>query len=182
MLVIRALELAARAHQGGTRKGNLSLPYIVHPVEVAMILQENGMNEEIIAAGLLHDTLEDTKITREELKNYFGERILNLVIGASEKLENRDNTCWEKRKKHTVNYLKDASMAVKYVACADKLSNIKSMIRDYDVIKDELWQRFNRGYEKQKWYYQSLVESLKDLEGLKMYDQFKDCVEELFQN
>ncbi|MCK8825741.1 HD domain-containing protein [Fuchsiella alkaliacetigena] len=179
LLMIRALELAAKEHEGDKRKGR-DIPYIVHPVEVAMILQEDGVDEELIAAALLHDTLEDTELSEEQLRARFNDRIVELVLGASEELEDRDNTSWEKRKEHTVNYLKEAPHEVKLIACADKLSNIRSMIRDYERVEDELWDRFNRGYEKQKWYYQSLVESLEDLQGIKMYEQFKLAVEYLF--
>jgi (p)ppGpp synthase/HD superfamily hydrolase len=181
-LVAKALEVAARAHYGDMRKGKEEdVPYIVHPVEVAMILQENGIEEDVIAAALLHDTLEDTELTEKDLKDIFNDRIAELVIGASEKLEDRDNTPWEERKEHTINYLKTINdIDIKYIACADKLANIRSMIRDYDEIGDELWSIFNRGYEKQKWYYESLVESLAQLKGAKMYEQFKLAVKYLF--
>jgi len=180
-LIAKALEVGARAHYGDMRKGKEETPYIIHPVEVAMILQENNIEEDVIAAALLHDTLEDTDLTEGDLRGIFNDRIAKLVIGASEELEGRENTPWEDRKEHTINYLKDsADIDVKYIACADKLANIRSMIRDYDEIGDELWTIFNRGYEKQRWYYQSLVDSLSELEGVKMYEQFKLAVNYLF--
>ena len=87
-MIRKALEYAAVYHKEGVRKGS-NVPYIVHPFEVALILQENGMEEKIIVAGLLHDTLEDTELTAEQLKEEFGEDILQLVLGASEVLEGR---------------------------------------------------------------------------------------------
>lgn len=179
-LIADAIEVAVKAHQGGTRKGGDELPYIIHPIEVAITLQKNEMPDEIIAAGLLHDTLEDTYIKVDDLIDEFGEKVTNLVIGASEELENRENTSWEKRKEYTINHLKNTDLEIKYIACADKLSNIRSMIRDHDRIGDDLWERFNRGYDKQKWYYENLVISLKELEGIKMYKQFKEAVRYLF--
>lgn len=179
-LIADALEVAAKAHQGDTRKGGNEIPYIIHPMEVAITLQKNEMSDEIVAAGLLHDTLEDTYIKVDNLIERFGEDITELVIGASEKLENREKTSWEKRKEYTINHLKNVDLKIKYIACADKLSNIRSMIRDYDKIGDGLWDRFNRGYDKQKWYYKNLVMSLKKLEGLNMYEQFKKAVSYLF--
>lgn len=178
-LLARALEVAAEAHAGDNRKG-MGVPYIVHPFEVALILQENGMPEEIIAAGILHDTLEDTDINEDDIKDIFGERILNLVLGASEELKDRDKTPWEVRKNKTIEYLKNAPRDVQYIACADKLSNTWSMLRDYEKIGDNLWYRFNRGYEKQKWYYTNLLKSLADLEGVKMYEDLKTAVKTLF--
>lgn len=179
-IIARALEVSTRAHNGHYRKGNNKIPYIVHPFEVALILQENNMSDQIIAAGLLHDTLEDTEMTIEYLKEELGEVIAEFVLGASEKLKNRSNTCWETRKEHTIKHLKKANIEIQCIICADKLSNIRSMIRNHDEIGDQLWNRFNRGYQKQKWYYTNLVKSLDDLEGMEMYKQFKIAVDYLF--
>ncbi|WP_432663395.1 HD domain-containing protein [Wukongibacter baidiensis] len=180
-LINKAIEIAAKAHEGQHRKVT-DIPYIVHPFEVAMILQENGCSEDVIAAGILHDTLEDTELTEAEVREVFGDRILELVLGASEELEDRGNRAWYDRKLHTIEYLKDASMEIKMIACADKLSNIRSMIKGCNDMGNRLWDRFNAPYEDQKWYYQSLTESLKSLNGFKMYGQFKEAVNFLFQD
>ncbi|SHK11567.1 HD domain-containing protein [Paramaledivibacter caminithermalis] len=179
-LINKAIEVAAKAHENHYRKVT-DIPYIVHPFEVALVLQENGASEEVIAAGILHDTLEDTELTKKDIREIFGDKILQLVLGASEELEDRENTPWNDRKLHTIEYLKKASIDVKMIACADKLSNIRSMIKGYRDMVDKLWDRFNAPYEKQKWYYYSLIDSLKDLEEFKMYKQFKEAVDYLFQ-
>ena len=183
-LVAKAMEYAAKAHRGDTRKGG-DVPYFVHPCEVAMILKENSFEDKIVAAGLLHDTLEDTDIKKEDLREEFGEEILELVLSASEKLEGRDERSWDKRKRNTVNFLKnEANFKNKAVACADKLSNARSIFRDLETAdisdRKEFWQRFSEPRSKQKWYYNSLVKSLKELEGLKMYNEFKEVVAEIF--
>ena len=181
-VLARALEVSAKAHADHTRKGS-EIPYIVHPFEVAMILQENGMTEEVIAAGLLHDILEDTSLTETDIKDKFGQSILDLVIGASEKLTDREKRSWKERKEHTVYYLdQEASFTIKCVSCADKLSNARSIVRDLKSIEDEqqFWNRFNAGRENQKWYYKSLVNSLRELEGLQMYRELEKTVESLF--
>ncbi|MFW6271062.1 MAG: HD domain-containing protein [Bacillota bacterium] len=79
-----------------------------------MILQKHGLSQEVVAAGLLHDILEDAEMTEQELKEIFNEDILELVKGASEKLENRDDTCWKDRKCHTIKYLKNAKKEIQY--------------------------------------------------------------------
>ncbi|MFW5794872.1 MAG: HD domain-containing protein [Bacillota bacterium] len=180
-IMIKALEYSAVNHRGNVRKGS-NIPYIVHPVEVAMILRENSLTEEVIAAGLLHDVLEDTYISNEEIQKEFGKDILRLVVGASERLDNRDERSWKERKKHTIDFLKnDANFKIRAIACADKLSNIRSMIRDLEHEDTEkFWDRFNAGAEEQKWYYESLVDSLQELEGIKMYEKFKAAVNQLF--
>ena len=180
ILIARALETAARYHRGQNRKGDKNIPYIVHPVEVALNLQKSGAPPEVIAAGLLHDTLEDTDMKQDHLEELFGGRILKLVLGASEKLANRENTPWEERKEHTVRQARNVSREVKLIICADKLANVCSMNRDYQQIGDELWARFSRGYDEQKWYYESLVDSLGELNDLKIYHEFRSAVEILF--
>lgn len=181
-VIARAMEYAARAHRGDTRKGG-DIPYIVHPFEVAMILKDNSFEDEIVAAGLLHDLLEDTEVSKTELKDEFGEEIFKLVISASEKLQGREERSWDKRKNQTIKYLKEeASFINKALTCADKLSNARSILRDLeDSSSDLFWQRFTAAKPKQQWYYESLVESLSELEGLKMYREFKDVVEEIFK-
>lgn len=180
-LINKAIEVAAKAHERHYRKVT-DIPYIVHPFEVALILQENGVADEVIAAGILHDTLEDTDLSEDDIKEIFGETILELVLGASEELEGRENRSWDERKLHTIESLKNAKEHVKMIACADKLSNIRSMITGYNKMGSKLWDRFNAPYEKQKWYYQSLIQSLESLEGLKMYAQFKEAVRFLFRD
>lgn len=178
-LINKAIEVAAKAHKDHYRKVT-DIPYIVHPFEVAMVLQENGADEEVIAAGILHDTLEDTALTQEDIREIFGDRVLEMVLGASEELEDRENTPWDDRKQHTIEHLKNAPLDVKMIACADKLSNIRSMIKGYNDMGDRLWDRFNAPYEKQKWYYHSLILSLKGLDEFKMYRQFIEAVNYLF--
>ncbi|RAK05044.1 HD domain-containing protein [Halanaerobium saccharolyticum] len=180
-LVAKAMEYAAKAHRGGYRKGG-DVPYIVHPFEVAMILKENAFEDKIIAAGLLHDLLEDTEVTRIDLKEEFDEEILELVLSASEELPGREERSWDLRKNHTIDYLqKEASFINKAICCADKLSNARSILRDLEKESEGFWQRFSAPKKKQQWYYESLVVSLKELEGLKMYGEFKEVVSEIFK-
>jgi hypothetical protein len=88
---------------------------------------------------------------------------------------------WKQRKQHTIDYLNDCDdTAVLLVSCADKLSNIRSIYKDYTEIGDKLWDRFNAGYKEQKWYYQSLVRSLMRVKEYKMYDEFYETVKKVF--
>jgi len=178
-MINEAIELAAKAHKDQTRKGS-DTPYIVHPFEVALILKENNADNDVIIAGILHDVLEDTDVEEEEIRSKFGDEILNLVLGASEVLKGRKNRPWKDRKSHTIKYLKTAPMKAKILACADKLSNLRSMIKGYKLNGDQHWNNFNAPYREQKWYYENLVESLKDLDGYKMYEEFKEGVVYLF--
>ena len=127
-IVMRALKTAAGYHAGQMRKGK-DIPYIVHPVEVAFILRENDMEEVVIAAGLMHDLLEDTEMIVKKIRKKFGERIVKLVRGASEKLENRDNISWEERKKHTIDHITNAEYEIQCITCAGEPLHLNQRFR-----------------------------------------------------
>ncbi|AQQ54768.1 HD domain-containing protein [Planococcus lenghuensis] len=157
-LIEKALQFAAVKHEGHHRKGTL-IPYITHPVCVAFLLKEAKASEEVIAAGLLHDTIEDTSATEAEVGEQFGDEVLRLVQAASEP----DKTLpWEERKRHTVEDLKNRSADELALITADKLHNVRSIELDAQVIGGDAWLRFNRGKRDQSWYYMSIVNRLKN--------------------
>src|SRR5476649_2884608 len=142
-LIDQAIEFAAKAHRYQFRKGT-DIPYISHPFGVGMILQKAKCKEELIIAGILHDTLEDTDTTEEQLRNQFGEKVLKIVKGCSEPDK---GASWEERKKHTLDYLKDAPVSIRQVTCADKLHNLRSIKRDLDSMGEVIWGKFKRGQD-----------------------------------
>lgn len=175
-----AIEMAVKAHSGQPRK-HTDIPYITHPVGVALLLAQSGSSEELIVAGLLHDTTEDTPICLKDIRDQFGEYVASIVEGCSEPDKTLD---WEDRKKHTIEFLKTASLDIRIVACADKLNNIRTIACDYNEIGDKVWERFNRGKKEQEWYYRSLVRSICDQpdipENMTIFEQLKNEVENLF--
>lgn len=177
-----AIEVAANAHRDQVRK-HTDIPYITHPISVGLTLQKYGYSEELIIAGILHDTIEDTPIDIDYIKEHFGERVASIVEGCSEPDKSLP---WEKRKEHTIEHLKTTSFEVKIVSCADKLHNIGTIARDHRKIGDKVWERFNRGKEKQEWYYRNLVESFChrpfSTEDEAIFKEFRDEVENLFGN
>jgi (p)ppGpp synthase/HD superfamily hydrolase len=157
-LVEAALNFAAQAHSDQVRKGT-TLPYIVHPVGVMLTLQAAGETDpELLAAALLHDTVEDSGVTPATLQELFGPRVAEIVVGASEPFARDDP--WEERKQHTVAYLRTAPRAVQLVAAADKLHNLHSMEADFAAQGELLWTRFKRGRTELAWYYRAITESL----------------------
>ena len=180
-LVDRAIGFAARAHEGQRRKtGNV--PFIAHPVGVAMLLSEMGCSDEIVAAGLLHDTVEDTQVSIEDIRKEFGEEVANIVAGVTEPPKKRGN--WESRKLHTIHSLRDAPLSVKLVAAADKYHNLIHTIYTEKHIGQSIWKRFGRGKEQQAWYYRSVYASLvcnvADLERYPIFAKLESAIEELF--
>ncbi|MBW2017581.1 MAG: bifunctional (p)ppGpp synthetase/guanosine-3',5'-bis(diphosphate) 3'-pyrophosphohydrolase [Deltaproteobacteria bacterium] len=182
-LIELAIELACRAHRDQVRKGT-DLPYISHPFGVALLLCRAGCDEEMIAAGILHDTVEDTRVTLDEIRKTFGNRVGDIVEGCSEPEKSRP---WEERKAHTIRFLKDAPLDIKIVSCADKLHNLRSIAADRRRVGESVWDRFNRGREKQAWYYLEILRSLEsrpeDLDDpafSQILDSFRKEVKSLF--
>lgn len=151
-----AIIFATLKHEGQKRKGT-DIPYIVHPMEVMQILSSMGCPTDVVIAGILHDTLEDTTATPKEIEELFGADVLNIVQHES---EDKSKT-WKERKQATIDHLKNASIETKLVCFADKLSNIRSMYRDKQQIGADLWKRFNAGKKDIEWYYRQVAEALK---------------------
>ena len=155
-IIDRAINFAAVAHNGQTRKST-NIPYITHPFAVGMLLQKMKCAEEVIAAGILHDTLEDTPTTFDDLVEHFGLRVAKLVRAASEQDKSLP---WRERKQHTIDALPDAYVEEIQVITADKLHNIRSIRADIEENGENVWDRFNRGKRDQHWYYSSIVKAL----------------------
>ncbi|WP_033828919.1 HD domain-containing protein [Bacillus andreraoultii] len=176
-IVEKAIEIAAKAHDHQYRKTS-KLPYIIHPFSVGILLLQHGYSDIIVAAGILHDTVEDTELTLDEIKLAFGETIAHIVRGASE--ENKQLS-WEERKQATLDHLPNESYEVCLVVCADKLHNIRSIRRELEIEGEKVWNRFNRGRDKQAWYYRGIVRCLREkLDGEELFSQLAKEVEEVF--
>ena len=179
-LIFDAIEYAARAHREHYRKGT-KIPYIIHPISVAKILIEYDCAEELIVAGILHDTVEDTDVTLENISRSFGEKVASLVQAASE--PDKSDT-WENRKRHTIESLKTAPMDVLLLTCADKLDNIRSIKEDYERFGESVWKRFRRAKDSQAWYYSALadifVNRAEGEPGATLFRQFNYEVRQVF--
>jgi (p)ppGpp synthase/HD superfamily hydrolase len=179
--IFKAIKFAAKVHAGQFRKGR-HLPYIIHPLGVAKILIDYECSEEIVSAGILHDTIEDTGTAAAHIRQVFGEHVANLVEGASE--PNHETVPWENRKLHTLQFLKYAPMDVLLVSCADKLDDITAIREDHAKLGDALWARFNRPKDKQRWYYRSLADAfIVRVDGepsAALFNQFKAAVDRVF--
>lgn len=167
-----AIHEALKAHDGQKRKLEKDI-YAAHPIEVGFILSEYNLDYEVIIAGILHDTIEDTYIDYNFLKDKFGKKVADLVKGVS---EDDKSLPWDVRKQASIDYLlNEASIEEKYIICADKLSNIRSFCRSIDKSKhpkdSDIWNKFHAGFEKQKWYYKKTIEGLDELKHLDIYKE-----------
>ncbi len=182
-LLDKAIIFATKAHSGAKRKGT-NVPYIVHPIEAAAIVSAMTDDQEIIAAAVLHDVLEDTDATEDDLYARFGTRITELVMNESE--DKRRNLpaalTWKTRKQETITFLETkASREAKMLALADKLANLRAIHRDQCIIGDKIWERFN---EKDKnmhaWMYRSIAKALEELKDHPTWQEYNRLVDEVF--
>jgi (p)ppGpp synthase/HD superfamily hydrolase len=147
-IVERAVSLAADKHKNHTRKEG-GLLYISHLVSVALILQKYNFDENVIAAGLLHDTLEDTETTQEEILENFGQVILDLIL----QVTNDDTLSWKEKKQKYVDTVKVASTGAQAIALADKMHNMKSLLSNLEELGPEkVWSFFNASKEDKLWF------------------------------
>ena len=158
-----AIIYATVMHQGKVRKlgGN---PYILHPLEVAQILSTLTGDQDVITAGILHDIVEDTDGTLEEIEKRFGERVAFLVSSESERDDAGESreASWKRRKEESLKVLKNTDdQGVRMLWLADKLSNIRSLAGGYSEYGDKLWETFHQtDPEMQHWYYQTVAEQM----------------------
>ena len=122
----KAITFATERHSGQVRKST-TIPYILHPLEVLQILYSMRADTDLLIAGVLHDTVEDTDTTLDEIREIFGDDVAELVASNS---EDKSKT-WDERKQHTITELAKADNRVKMLVLADKLSNIRSIVYDY---------------------------------------------------
>ena len=181
-LLKNAYEFAVVAHKDVMRKGT-DIPYITHPVEAACIAMTMTGNVEVVVAALLHDVVEDTEYSLEDIKKKFGQKIADLV---EEETENKregmsSEETWRIRKEEAIARFATASYDAKIIALSDKLSNLRSMDRDYKTVGEKLWQRFHQKDKNEHgWYYKSMAEVTKDLSGTDAWKEYKALCETVF--
>ena len=166
-IVSKALIFAAEHHQYQHRKGT-KIPFMTQLLNVCKLVAENNCSNEVLAAALLHDVVEDTEVTIEQVEETFGKQVAEIVRGATEldKLEKKaieKESSWLERKQHTIYFLQhEASADQLLVSAADKLDNLRSIVYDYNKFGEKLWSRFNASKEQQAWYYTSISAILID--------------------
>ena len=181
-LLDRAILFAVRAHAGTERRGK-GFPYIVHPMEAMEIVATMTADQELLAAAALHDTVEDTDVTVEQLRAVFGDRIAGLVAAESDAFVEgvSEEDSWHARKQAAIDRLARAPHDAKMVALGDKLSNMRAIARDYAVQGDALWNIFHAKDPKDhEWHYRGLAESLRELQDSFAFQEFERLINEVF--
>ena len=181
-LLDRAIIFAVRAHAGTERRGK-GFPYIVHPLEAVEIVATMTPDQELLAAAALHDTVEDTDVTIEQIRAEFGDRIASLVASDSDEKVSGVSAeqSWVIRKQAAINRLSHASRDAKTVALGDKLSNMRAIARDYAMQGDDLWNLFRvKDRRDHEWHYRGLADALRELQETFAYKEFESLIDQVF--
>ena len=181
-LLDRAIIFAVKAHAGTERRGK-GFPYIVHPMEAVEIVATITPDQELLAAAVLHDVVEDTDITADDIRREFGDRIASLVVAESDVFVEgvSEEDSWHARKQAAIDRLAAAPHDAKIVAMGDKLSNMRAIARDYARVGDELWKIFHAKDPKEhEWHYRGLAASLSELKDTFAYKEFVSLIDQVF--
>ena len=175
----KAKLFAINAHMGQVRKSEPDKPMIIHPISVGQLLESLGYDDNVVAAGYLHDVIEDTKYTSKDIEKEFGQDIACLVNSASEPYK---SLSWEERKRHTIAQTKNLPLRNKAVICADKISNLEDLFLKFEKSGIRDFSPFKKGEEDQKWYYTSIYESLitNEDQNLSIFIKLKDILDKVF--
>ena len=177
-LLDRAIEFTVRAHAGTERRGK-GFPYVVHPMEAMAIAATMTADQEVLAAAALHDVVEDTDVTREDIRSQFGERVARLVDTESDRPGQQGD--WRSRKEDSLKRLAEASRDEKIVALGDKLSNMRAIARDYTTKGEVFWDLFRiKDKSVHAWRYHALADALSSLSDTYAYQEFKFLVDRIF--
>ena len=183
-LLDRAIIFAVKAHHNTERRGK-GFPYIVHPMEAVEIVATITPDQELLAAAALHDTIEDTDVTVEDIRREFGDRVAELVHAESDQFTEgvSEEDSWHDRKQAAIDRLRNASHDAKIVAMGDKLSNMRTIYRDYQMIGEDLWNIFHvKDKASHEWHYRGLADSLSELRDTFAYQEFVRLIDEVFKS
>jgi myo-inositol-1(or 4)-monophosphatase len=182
-LVSEAIAFATKVHDGMRRKKS-DVPYILHPLEAASIVSTMTSDQNIIAAALLHDVVEDADVTIEEVGKRFGERVKELVSSETEdkRADLPPADTWRIRKEETLKILentKDIDVLMMWIG--DKLANMRAIYRDWSREGDKIWESFNqKNISEQAWYYRTVLKLTERLNNTFAWLEYKNLVETVF--
>lgn len=174
-----ALIYAARLHRYQHRKGS-SIPYVTHLLAVAAIVGENAGTEEEVIAALLHDAVEDQggPPTRAEIRARFGENVARIVDGCTD-TDQMPKPPWRARKEAYIAHIRIAEPSVRLVSMADKLHNARSILADLKERGEAAWEKFSGGKDGSVWYYRTLADLYRAIDGRPLAFEFARVVDEI---
>ncbi len=182
-LATKAIIFAAEAHDGMRRKQS-DCPYILHPMEAAVIVGTMTGNQEVIAAAVLHDVVEDAGVTMRKVEELFGKRVAELVASETEDkmYPLPAESTWRARKSESLRILAETrDREIKILYLGDKLANLRSIYHVWTEKGDAVWQDFNqKDPAKQAWYYRGIAESTSELSGTSAWQELDSLIRTIF--
>lgn len=184
----KAKAFAYEAHKGQLRKDGVT-PFTNHLDDVASIVDLLTGDDELVAVAYLHDTIEDTDVTLEQVKEHFNERIARFVEMESEdkRPHMSEKDSWKLRKEEQINHLNSIEgedTAVLAVALGDKLSNLRDIKADYDINGNASFNKFNNKVKGDHyWYYNSFYEIISEktsFENKEPLEEMRSILDEVF--
>lgn len=182
--VTKAIEFAAKAHDGMMRKKDKT-PYILHPLEAAVIVGTMTNNQDVIAAAVLHDVVEDTGITIEKIEENFGARVRALVESETEdkRADLPPENTWRIRKEESLEELANCGDTdVLILWLGDKLANMRSFYRIWRNEGVNMWQSFNQKDPVQQfWYYSTIAKLTSPLKDFPAWQEYNELLKIIFE-
>ena len=177
----KAMEFAVSAFDGQVRKAEPEKDSVLHSIDVANKLRKYGFDNNVIAAGYLHDVVEDTNYNLDDINNLFGDDIASLVKGATE--EDR-SLSWEERKQGTIYRIRNLDLRHKAVIACDKISNSEDLLYLFGREGKEDYSAFSRGRDKKIWYWEEVYKSLvyNQNEDMPMFKELRRNIDYIFYN
>ncbi|NBD34303.1 MAG: HD domain-containing protein [Cyanobacteria bacterium] len=175
----QALTFAHNLHIKQKRKGSHT-PYISHLLTVCSLVLEYGGDEDCAIAALLHDAIEDQggAATREKIRLHFGQRVTTLVDECTES-DQTPKPPWQERKETYLAHIPQMSDEIALISTADKIHNARSILRDYQTLGEDIWNRFHGGKEGTLWYYRSSVNAFRKRKVTPIVEELTEVVNQL---
>jgi len=171
-LLERAVRIAVKAHKDQTRKGD-GLPYITHPFMVALRLAKLNFPDEVIAAALVHDVLEDTNYGEENLRAELGNEVVNMVLSVT----NDESLEWMDKKKKYVETVRSGNEGAKAVALSDKIHNLESLLIAHSEKGSKVWENFKADKSQKLWFEIEVLKMLRETWDHPMLDEYEQLIE-----
>jgi (p)ppGpp synthase/HD superfamily hydrolase len=158
--IARALKYACKHHRGQTRKGS-GVPSVAHLLAVSALVLEDGGSEREAVAAILHDVVEDTEVSRRDVRKRFGRKVARIIVGCTDVGRDGAHTAgnWMKRRRRMLDRLRNADTprSVVRVKAADSLANVRTLTADLRRFGPEVWANFHAGAVDQIWYFRSVA-------------------------
>ncbi|MBI2056162.1 MAG: bifunctional (p)ppGpp synthetase/guanosine-3',5'-bis(diphosphate) 3'-pyrophosphohydrolase [Candidatus Sungbacteria bacterium] len=174
-IVEKALTKAIELHKGQVRKGDAKIPYVVHPLEVGIIVARFTNSPELVSAAILHDTVEDCKYPIEDIEEEFGSEVKNLVSSLT---EDKAITDWTERKAENLKRLR-LNQDAYFIKSADALANMRSLLVAIKEDGSIVWSRFNAPKEKKMEYFKVILQDTEEFLPKKFLEEYVSALKDL---